>query len=176
MATGIGAQPIKRKLLRRKKSAVSEFLETPPAPVVQASAVPVAAKVEKVEAPVQEAAPKVTPSPAPAAAPVAAPVVQAPQVATSALLISREVAEALLAGKSVTVRDVLLEPSFSPSQKTPLSTNKAPDIGAAVAQMESLVESVGGVAEAIDINAPQPAPTPPGDGRAVSSAFRRFAG
>lgn len=179
MATGIGAQPTRRRLLRRKKSAVSEFLQEPAAPAVppKVEAVEPPKPAVKVEIPTQETAPK--PAPAASSAPqpqVAEAKSVTPAVATSALLISREVAEALLAGKSVTVRDVLLEPSFSPTQKVPLSTRSAPDLSAAVAQMEALVESDGQPVEAINLNAPQPAPAPPGDGRAISSAFRRFAG
>ncbi len=175
--TTVGANsPARRRRRLLKKSAVSEFVEG----VVDSGD-------EPDRTPASPAAPSApAPVPAPVAAPAAAapapvaPVTPSKEETHSALMITKEVAEALVRGHAVTVRGVLLEPAFSPTTARPLSEGTAPvpSVESAVAAFglsapePGLSESAGG---GVDMNAAQPPPTPPSDGRAVSSAFRRFA-
>lgn len=192
--TGVGAIPAgpmggpKADPKKKKKRIVDAFLEVSAAPCVQEGAPPPDSAQEPASS-TPAAAPVVTapPSPVPAPPPAAtvAPATETPIVSSTgesvkALMLSREVVEALSAGHSVNVRGVLLEPAFKAKVASP-----APAVEDVAARVQSTVASVlestsSGAAPtgfaAVDMNAPQPAPAAPSDGRALMSAFRRFGG
>lgn len=163
---------------KKKKRAVDAFLESATQDdeaATEVSSIPPTAAPEEPAIPV---------APAPAPAPVAPAPTPAPAPAATenlkALMISREVAEALCRGHSVSVRGILLEPSFQAKSKPATAATvsegavQATVSGAVASVFESTgMSSAGG---AIDMNAPQPPPAAPTDGRAVMSAFRRFGG
>lgn len=109
--------------------------------------------------------------------PVPTPVTVPPVVESlpKALMISKEVVEALMAGHSVNVRGIILEPTFEAiNRSTPINVESPASAADAVQRATNLVESVSG--GYVDMNAPQPPPVPTTNGKAVSTAFRRFGG
>lgn len=164
---------------KKKKRIVDAFLAVPSAPGLHEMAEedePVAAPVAA--APVVAAPPAPAPTPAPAA-PAPETATPAPALeSTKALMLSREVVEALMAGHAVNVRGVLLEPSFgkAPVRASVQEADPARVQSAVASVLESTAMPVASGAGMVDMNATQPPPPPPSDGRAVMNAFRRFGG
>lgn len=194
MATGTVVQPFHRRRLRRRRGAVSRFIEARPpasAPARETIVVPLVEVVSGAASAVASPPPKATEQPvAEPPAPVPSEVTEA-SVPTKdggahgadwgtamALRLSRDVLETLLQGKSVVVRDILLEPSFSGPTGSPVRppVNQAAAVEAATARLEEATMPPEAGVATVDLRAPQPPPAPPGDGRAISTAFRRFAG
>lgn len=193
--TGVGAIPagpmgglkagLRKKVI--KKRIVDAFLEVASSSLQEEIPSTDLAQEPATDTPPTPAVPAPQPDPVPVPpAPTVAPAASAAPVTTStgesvkALMLSREVVEALAAGHSVNVRGVLLEPAFKASVAAP---KPIPEDMAARAQsmvasvLESVPSTPGAVTfAAVDMNAPQPAPAAPSDGRAVMSAFRRFGG
>lgn len=135
----------KKKDLTKPKSAVESFLgeddEEEEEPETTTAA-----------APASTAAPSIA---APAAMPAHAP--SNPATAESCLRITKDVAEALLAGYSMTVRGVLLEPTFAKRTIAPFQAAEAPR---APVNVESTVAGIvqNEVTESVDLQAAQPPP------------------
>ncbi len=160
---GVPSNPKLRRQKRRPAPAIEAFLGLPTmSPVVETHVSTVVSQ---------------TPFPPKVVAVAAAPVVETVAPATSALMLSREVVEALSSGQSVTVRGVLLEPMFKPTQAKPAAvvTAQTEAAAAAILNATNLTESQA-VGPAADMNAQQPPPIESTNGRAVSAVFRRWGG
>ncbi len=147
---------------RRKKDAIAEFIESAPSAVAPEPAAVTATPIATpAPVPVTTPAPKDDEPPTPAPTPTSEGRV--------AIMVSREVVEALTAGRTVNVRGVILEPTFKPTKPAVApAAVEAAETALVAATSQSIVEGGGA-----DMHAPQGA-VHTSDGKTLASAVRRF--